>query len=369
MIATLASDEVPIDAALDRAAEILANSRMAVITGTGSDVAGVRAALRLAARIGGAVDFCRGPNLQATMADTGMMFTTPREARNRADVLLLVGPEAGRSETIRQVLEGRPTLSAGEGAAREVLWLCPGSAANSLGGDDVTRLGGDVSAMHGILGVLHASAIGRAIPAEGYGGLSRAAYEDIAGRLITSRFGVIAFSPVDLDPLAVEALMALAGALNKGTRVTTLPLSGPAGGQTAALVSSWTTGFPPRTGFARGYPEYDPWRFDAARMVAAGECDALVWLSSLEATAPGWKSDVPLIAITAPGAVFNARPDVLIETAVPGVDVAAELYSETIQTLIHADASANANRTAETPGPTPAAVLEGILTRLEAVTA
>ena len=32
------------------------------------------------------------------------------------------------------------------------------------------------------------------------------------------------------------------------------------GGGTAG----WMTGFPPRTGFGRGYPEHDPWRFEAA---------------------------------------------------------------------------------------------------------
>lgn len=365
MTAMLAKNEVPLPAALDRAAEILAGARMPLFTGTGSDVAGMRAALRLVARTGGVADFCRGPNLTATMADTGMMFTTPREARSRADVMLLVGPETGRSEMIRQTLAGQPLLSAGEGTAREVLWLCPGSAANSLGGDEVAKLGGDVAALPGILAVLNACAAGRAIPADGFGGFSRAAYEDIAGRMMTARFGVIAFSPADLDPLAVEALMTLARTLNKNTRVTTLPVSGPAGQQTAALVSTWTTGFPPRVGFGRGFPEYDPWRFDATRMIASGECDALVWLSSFEAAAPGWRLNVPLIAITAPGAVFSARPEVYVETGVPGGDFNAEVYSETLQTLVHTEAT-RASDAAVEAAPTPAAVLEGILTRLEA---
>ncbi|MEJ2116377.1 MAG: hypothetical protein P8Y36_00170 [Alphaproteobacteria bacterium] len=354
-----------LDTALTRAADILVNARLGLITGHGSDVAGMRAALKLAAHIGGAVDFCRAPNLHSLTADKGLMFTTPREARTRADVLLLVGPEAGRSATLKQVLAGSPTLSAGVGTPREVLWLCPGGAANALGADEARLLGGDVAALPGILAVLNACVIGRPIPAGGYGGLSREGIEDIAGRMITSRFGVIAFSPADLGPLGVESLMALAGALNKGTRVTTLPLGQgaitDAGQQTAALVASWTTGFPPRTGFARGFPEYDPWRFDAARMVSAGECDAIVWLSSFEAAAPGWRTDARLIAITAPNATFAKPPTVQIETAVPGKDFSAEFYSEAMQALVHNEAEG----APEAPAlPTPAVVLGGILSKL-----
>jgi formylmethanofuran dehydrogenase subunit B len=221
-----------------------------------------------------------------------------------------------------------------------------------------------VAALPGILAVLNACLRGRPVPEQGYGGLSRVTYEEIAGRLMTARFGVIAWSPADLDAMAIESLVDATMHLNLTTRVTTLPLVGQAGAQTAALVSSWTTGFPPRTGFARGYPEYDPWRFDAARMVAAGECDAIVWISSFEASVPPWNSRIPTIAITAPGPVFATPPRVLIETAIPGVNSDAELYSDSIQALVHTPASG-----AATNAPAPAAVLTGILNQLEAAAA
>jgi formylmethanofuran dehydrogenase subunit B len=110
MTTAIEENSSALDTALTRTADILANARLGLITGHGSDVAGMRAALKLAAHIGGAVDFCRGPDLHSVTADKGLMFTTPREARTRADVLLLVGPEAGRSATVKQVLAGSPTL-------------------------------------------------------------------------------------------------------------------------------------------------------------------------------------------------------------------------------------------------------------------
>ena len=67
---------------------------------------------------------------------------------------------------------------------------------------------------------------GHPVPAQGFGGLAADAYEDIAGRLITARYGVIVFSPGDLDRLAMEALLNFAQTLNKTTRAALLPVGG-----------------------------------------------------------------------------------------------------------------------------------------------
>lgn len=355
---------VSLEAALDSAAEILTKSRHTVITGLGSDVAGTRAAFQLAARIGGTVDFLCAPGAQnyyATFADKGLMFTTPREASSRADVLLLIGPEAGRSDVIHEVLACDPVLSVGKGVPHEVVWLCSGGADNALSDDEAMKVGGDLAALPGILAVLNACLNAHPLPADGYGGLTAAHYEEIAGRLMTARFGVIAWSPTDLDTLAIESLINAVATLNQTTRMTMLPLGLKAGSATAALVSAWTTGFPPRTSFARGFPEFDLWRFDAARMVAAEECDALIWLSAFDPVAPSWKTRIPLIAFTPPGTNFDRPPNVHIKTAIPGVDADAEFYSETLQTLVHTKSIAI------TDTPTPASVLNALMNRMEGV--
>ena len=50
------------------------------------------------------------------------------------------------------------------------------------------------------------------------------------------------------------------------------------------------TGFPVRTGFGRGYPEHDTWRFDSTRLVDSGEADAAIWISAYGAEAPPWSN-------------------------------------------------------------------------------
>jgi formylmethanofuran dehydrogenase subunit B len=364
MAAFIGKKEVPFEAAILRMRELLTGARAPVVSGLGADVAGMRAALRVAARLGGALDFCRAPGTApflTALIDKGLMFTTPREARSRADVLMLVGPSVGRAEAIIDLLEGQPELSAGESARRDVLWLCPNGASESLSRFDMLVADADFGALHGILAMLNAAVRSRPISKNGFGALSGHDYEEIAGRLMTARFGVIAFAPEDFDALAIESLRAFAETLGEATRVTLLPVFTHGGGQTAALVTSWSTGFPPRLGFARGYPELDFWRYDAERLCRSGEADCLVWLSPFEAKAPDWKSDVPVIALTRPGAVFARAPEIIIETEISGADGPAELFSPRHQTLQSLEP-----RPGGMAAPSPAAILEQLLTHLEA---
>ncbi len=363
MAAYIGKREVPLDTAIVRANELLAHCRMPLIAGFGAEVAGMRAALKLAAQLGGAVDFCRGPgttNLLRAMIDRGLLFTTPREARSRADVLLLVGPSVGSTEAVLDILEGQPTLSAGDSAKRDVLWLCPAKASDELSRFDMLVADADLTMLHGVLGLLNAVARSRPMRLESFGRLFRQDYEEITGRLLTARFGVIAFAPEDLDPLAIEALFAFAEQLGTATRITLLPVITASAAQTAAIVSTWSTGFPPRLGFARGYPEFDLWRFDAERLTRGGECDALVWLSPMQAKGPDWKCDLPMIAITRPGAVFVRAPEVLIETEIPGAEGLTELYSDRLQALASMP---------EAPGallPSPGVILTRLVQHREA---
>ena len=83
-------------AAAERAAEILSAARMPVIAGLGTDVAGARASILLAERLRGAYDHMYSARLFAdldVMRQAGLMFTTPNEARLRADVLLFIGKD------------------------------------------------------------------------------------------------------------------------------------------------------------------------------------------------------------------------------------------------------------------------------------
>src|SRR3954447_1685954 len=87
---------VALQVAIAEAAKLIARSRMPLIAGLGTDVAGARAAVALASRVGAAIDHMHADALLQALAVTRegrMLTTTPHEARLRGDRILLLGAE------------------------------------------------------------------------------------------------------------------------------------------------------------------------------------------------------------------------------------------------------------------------------------
>ena len=83
---------VALRAAAIEAAKLLKASRLPVVAGLGTDVDGARAAIGLAAQIGGVIDHMHSQALLRDLdvaREAGMMVTTPNEAALRADTLLI----------------------------------------------------------------------------------------------------------------------------------------------------------------------------------------------------------------------------------------------------------------------------------------
>src|SRR5579871_4500028 len=297
-----------LELALAEAAKLLAASRHPLVTGLGTDIAGARAAISLAERIGAVVDHMSSETLLrdlTVLREAGMMLTTPNEARLRADTLLLVATA--------------PTLSppfAGEsGPQRAIVRLCPDRGAEPTSGE--TRIGRGADQLPTLLAALRARVAGRPV---GKTGVPAKAIDDVAGRLKAARFGVAVWPAADLDPLAIEMLCGLVADLNAHTRFTGFSLAPGDNAIGVLQVCGWMTGFPMRTGFGRGYPEHDPWRFDGARMVAAEEADCVLWVSAYRPALPPWGDGPPVIALTTGDVALDGGPAVQIEVGHPGVD-------------------------------------------------
>jgi formylmethanofuran dehydrogenase subunit B len=300
---------VALQAAIAEAARLLAASRLPVIAGLGTDIAGARAAVALARRIGGVVDHMHGAAAMrdlAVLRQAGAYLTTPSEARLRGDTLLLVGarlieawPDLGR-------LFGKlPATEAGE---RRIFWLCPGKGVVDPA---VTAVGRKPEELPTVLAALRAHIAGR--PA----GKTAKPLAALATALKAARFGVAVWSAASLDALTIEMLFGLIDDLNAKTRFTGLPLPAGDNAQGVLQACGWLTGFPIRTGFGRHDPEHDPWRFDAARLVDDGEADCALWISAYRSTAPAWRRTIPQIALsTAP----VAGQHVTIEVGRPALD-------------------------------------------------
>ena len=173
-----------------------------------------------------------------------------------------------------------------------------------------------------LLAALRARVAGRPI---GKAPVAQSAIDALAAGLQAARFGVAVWSASsELDALGIEMLCGLVKDLNIKTRFSGLPL--PPSDNAAGVLEAcgWTTGFPVRTGFGQLGPEHaaehDSWRFDASRLVEAGEADCVLWISAYRPAAPGWTSDVPTIALTGPEARFRRPAQVQIAVGRPGTD-------------------------------------------------
>ena len=360
----------PLATAVAEAARLINNSRQTIVAGLGADVAGARAALALAERIGGVVDHMHSAALLRdldVMRESGILLTTPGEARLRGDVILLVGSglfDAGLFDVTPDLIT-RPLAPPAVGGPRRIFWL--GADASDQRG--LARIAGadhaqiEVAAFDEVplcqgLAALRARINRRRIALSGD---LAAKIDTLAAALRSAAFGVAIWSASRLDAMTIEMLCGLIKDLNANTRFTGLPL--PPGDNAAGVlqVCAWMTGLPMRTSFARALAEHDPWLFEADRLVDSGEADCALWISAYGEAFPRWKQSIPLIALVPAEVELPLTPAVRISIGRPGVDHDSVDYCGRIATFALTSASrpSRALSVAEALGLLAAAIGDG----------
>jgi formylmethanofuran dehydrogenase subunit B len=341
--ASIDGEPASLEDAAAAAAQLLARSGQPIIAGLGADVAGTRSAIALAERVGGVIEHTHSTALMRDLdclRETGVMLTTPGEARVRADVVLLVGDALLETwPALNERLLGQPARPDRVEVARRIVWLAPDADARLGGfsGDvDVIAAGRDAT-LAANLAALRARVKGRPVAGAG---IPLPTLDAVAAGLTKARFGVAVWTAARVGALELEMLNGLVRDLNETTRFSTLPLAAPDNGAGVLAACGWTTGFPMRTGFGSGFPIHDPWRFDADRLIAAGETDCALWISALGAPPPEWGSVLNVIALCGQATRFAQDPKVRIAVGHPGVDHDGVVHSPDTGTLVVAAASA-----------------------------
>ncbi len=314
--------------AVAKAGRLLRASALPVFAHLGADVESAREAVLLAELAGGVLDHAASAELLSDLdpiRETGGMLTTPLEAAVRADVALLVGAVADPDWLTR------PARPYDTDIPRQTL-----------------RLGADASLLSHLAG-LRARVKRRPVLA------APAGMDEMAEKLRGATFGVALWDAAVLEPLAIEAIHGLVRDLNETTRFSTLAAPARDNGLGVQTVCGWMTGFPLRTGFARGRPEHDPWRHDTRRLLASGETDCVIWVSALAGgVAPSQAVDIALCAAEAP---VQAR--VRFAVARPGVEYDAILHDDGAGALVARKAATTSK------AQTAAVTLAAIRARLE----
>jgi len=315
-------------AALRAAAAILAQARRPLIGGLACDVAGQRAALDLAERVGGVVEHMNGAaqfRNWLAFQDGGWMTTTLSEVRNRADLIVFAGTDAARfPRFFERCVDADSQFGPLE---RSVVTL----GAAPAGGRGVAHAVAvaDLAALFADLRIRLAG--GRAAP-NGAGGVPADTLDALLAAMKAARYGVLVWNAAELDvphaDLTVQAMVELVRDLNRETRWAGLPLGGSDGDTSASQVCTWRTGYPLRVGFEPAGPRYEPLLFEAARLLAAGEADALLWISAFDPARTPPETACPRIVLGRPDMRLDAMGprDVFIPVAVPGVHHAGILH-------------------------------------------
>jgi len=324
-------------AACRRAAELLAAAKRPLFAGLGTDVAGMRAALRLAERLGGALDHMDGDGIAAAtraMQEEGGFATTLTELRNRADLLVFAGsdPSARYPRFLERMVWNRQALDRG---GREPRLIYLGRDLDPRGGRSPSgrlplHFPVPSRALAEAAAVLTALVREARPRAETAAGIALTRWRRLARMLRTARYGVMVWEPARLPAaqadLQIRAFQELLRSLNVHTRFAALPLAGSDGGATALNVCLWQSGYPLRVSFRRGYPEHEATRYSTARLLARGEADALLWISSFDGSRRPPRCSVPRILLLRPDTPAPRTAEVYLPVATPGVEAKGMLF-------------------------------------------
>jgi len=335
------SHETATDAALTRAAQLLANARRPLFGGLATDVAGARALYPLAAACGAILDHLHGEALSAAtlaLQDRGSFFTTLSEVRSRADLLVFFGcrPSQRYPRFFTRML-------ADSEIARELVFVGSevDAAAQGFPQTRVETLLPDAEPFD-TLALWSALNEGRAAatlnrPDDGAGDHTgtAAALASLQARSARARYTVIVYEPAALPgphaALLIEALNRIVKAMNRTTRAACLALGGDDGASTVNQTVTWLSGLPLRTRVATPL-DHDPYRYRASRLLAQREADALLWVASF--TPQAWPASLdpstPLIVLGHPALAEAAKArganTVFIPVATPGIDSGGHLF-------------------------------------------
>ena len=330
--------EVSLDVAVTKAAALLKDTKLPVIGGCATDVNGMRGLLALADRCGAVVDnmnFVGARNNFLALQDSGWMNTTLAEVKNRCDLLLVIGTdlEAFAPRFFERYL-WTEAMFVEDTSHRKVIYLgkAPsGQASTSPNGNKAKVLECATADLPEVIAVLRALVKKQPIRTESVTGIAIADLQALVDELKAAKYGVVTWAAGALAysqaELTVQTLSEMIKNLNdQNVRCSGLPLAGKEGDQTANQVCGWTTGYPARTRFSRGYPEYDPFLNDSRDLLANGEADALVWVQAFNVASVPPVTNLPTIVVGRSGMTFAKEPDVFIPVGTPGIDHAGHAY-------------------------------------------
>jgi formylmethanofuran dehydrogenase subunit B len=322
-----------LDQAVAEAAELLLEARGRVLVYIGPDLTSQaqRQAVALADLVAATVDSATSPTAAEGLLAVqrrGRAGATLGEVRNRADVLLFWGldPAPRYPRFMARYVDPAGTHVPEGRSGRTLIGVGVGSDEAPKGVDLTLTL--DPSEEIAALSLMRASVQGYARE-QTAPGLTQAIA--IADRLAKARYAVLVHDAEPGDEprnsLRVEALIALAQALNGPTRAALISLRAGGNRVGAETVLTWQTGYPFSVDYSRGHPHYDPAERGVGRLGADRFRAALVVGSpAFDGSLSGTLARMSTVAIGPRASQASFATRVAIDTGVAGIHEAGTAY-------------------------------------------
>lgn len=331
---SLAGKACDLNTAIKAAADILNKSKSALFAGLGTEVQGMRSLMRLAEKANATLDHMHSNSTvrnTLTMQNGGWLTTTLAEVKNRADVILAIGTDIATSHPRFFEKTVWNTESLFNKPIPEVIYLGVPAEKTKAGtapnGTAPTVIDAATDKLPEIVNALNALLNNKKIKAESAGGVNVATLTALVDKLKAAKYAVIIWSASSFKfshaELTIQSITQLINLLNENTRAAGLPLNSGDGDSSVNNTSTWLSGYPTRSRYVDGKPEYDTYHFSADKL--ASSSDALLWISTFNPYTPPVTA-APTIVIGHPATKFERQPDVFIPVGIPGVDHAGQMF-------------------------------------------
>ncbi|MEM4887824.1 MAG: formylmethanofuran dehydrogenase subunit B [Thermosphaera sp.] len=330
--------EVDLETALEKAAEILADSKYPLIFGLSStDVETNRYAIELAEVTHGVIDntsvFCHGPTVLAVQ-EVGAVRYTFGAAIHLADLVIFWGCnplEAHPNHFVRIILrEGRFVKGRRE---RKIVVIDTRKTPTANLADLIIQV--EPGRDYELITALRMAIKDLDIEVPTVAGVPKEKIMELAEMMKTAKYGVIFFG-VGLTMTGAKyrnivAAIKLVQELNEWTKFGLLPMRGHYNVTGSNQVFLWTAGYPYAVDYARGFPRMIVGVTSATDLLANGDVDAALIIASdpvahLPRKAVEHLSRIPVIVIDAKWSLTTAFADVIIPGAYVGIECEGTAY-------------------------------------------
>ncbi len=333
-------EEVEWDAALDKAAELIAGAVRPIFYGwSETSIETMHHGLELGELVGAVLDnqatICHGPSLQAVQ-NVGYPVMTLGEVKNRADMCLYTGSNAMNSHPrhmARYTTFPRGYFRPRGRFDRTVVTLDPKYSDTAKMSDIWVGFeqNGDYEFYNAIRAVLK----GKKLKKDYISGIPKEDVEELAESMKNVQFGALFFGLGLTHTLSkqrnIDIAIQMVADLNKYTKWVLMPMRGHYNVNGFNIFMAFETGFPYGVDFARGYQRYMNGETNTIDLLTRKECDVfMVIAADPGAHYPGGAvkhlAEIPVIQVDIHWGPSTEIADVVLPGSFIGVEAAGTSY-------------------------------------------